>query len=345
MLLKRIKQLFERRPVSPKEPDAHLAPREDVRVAPRQHGARLLMWELELRAIAAETSAWTIETGGDLFGRWQDTPTVYLATKAGPKAIRNTTHFRLDVDYLRQLSETLATDWSLRYFGDWHSHHRLGLTEPSSGDRRRIRGLGGRNQFASMAEIIVTVEDSGRDQIIRIHPWLYDLSGNQNDPTPLGIKVLRGLSPVRQALLASGTLPEQQFASWQEIPCDRIRIGDDKSPPALELPPAVDATTRDKTLTQLAKALEAVSGEPIEQHTAAFGYIFVAKLREPHYLGFALSSDWPLPVLEVHRLNRDTGTNEPLKLTTALAASDVPGILEIYRAAKAAQNGAGHVDR
>lgn len=344
MLLKRIKRLFKRRPVTPKEPEPRPAPREDVRSAPRQRDSHLLMWESELRAIAAETSAWTIETGGDLFGRWQDTPTVYLATRAGPKAIRNTTHFRLDVDYLRQLSETLATDWSLRYFGDWHSHHRLGLIEPSSGDRRRIRGLGGRNQFASMAEIIVTVEDSRRDPIIRIHPWLYDLSGDQDAPTPLGIKVLRGLSPVRQALLASGTLPEQQFASWQEISCDRIRIGDDKSTPALELPPAADATTRDKTLAQLARALEAASTEPIEQHKTGFGYIFVAKLREPHYLGFALSADWPMPVLEVHRLNRDTGTNEPLKLTAALAVSDIPGILEIYRAAKAAPNGAGHVD-
>jgi hypothetical protein len=52
-----------------------------------------------------------------------------------------------------------------------------------------------------------------------------------------------------------------------------------------------------------------------------------------------------MPVLEVHRLNRDTGTNEPLKLTAALAASDIPGILEIYRAANAAPNCAGHVDR
>jgi hypothetical protein len=344
MLLKRIKRLFKRRPVSLKEPDKRPAPRQDIRSAPRKHGDHLLMWESEVRAIVAETSAWTIETGGDLFGRWQDTPTVYLATKAGAKAIRDTTHFRLDVDYLRQLSDTLATDWSLRYFGDWHSHHRLGLTVPSSGDRRRIRGLGGRNPFASMAEIIVTIEDSGRDQIIRIHPWLYDLSGDQNEPTPLGIKVLQGLSPVRQALLASGALPEQQFASWQEIPVNRIRIGNDKSPPTLEPPPAVDATTRDKTLAQLAKALEATSAEPIEQHKTGFGYIFVAKLREPHYLGFALSADWPLPVLEVHRLNRDTGLNEPLKLTAALAASDIPGILEIYRAAKAAPNGAGHVD-
>ena len=344
MLLKRIKRLFKRRPASPKEPDTRRAPREDVRSAPQQRGAQLLIWESELRAIAAETSAWTIETGGDLFGRWQDTPTVYLATKAGPKATRDTTHFRLDVDYLRQLSETLATDWSLRYFGDWHSHHRLGLTEPSSGDRRRIRGLGGRNQFASMAEIIATVEDSGRDQIIRIHPWLYDLSGDQNDPMPLGIKVLRGLSPVRQALMASGTLTEQQFASWQEMPVDRIRIGNDKSPPVLEPPPAVDGTTRDKTLAQLARALEAASADPIEQHKTGFGYIFVAKLQESNYLAFALSADWPMSVLEVHRLNRDTGSNEPLNLTATLAAHDISGILEIYRAAKSAPNGAGHVD-
>jgi len=344
MLLKRIKRLFKRRPASAPAPDVRRTPTEDVHGGPLERGSHLLMWESELRAIAAETSAWTIETGGDLFGRWQDIPTVYLATKAGPKAVRNTTHFRLDVDYLRELSETLAADWSLRYFGDWHSHHRLGLTEPSSGDRRRIVGLGARNQFGSMAEIIVTLEDSGQDQIIRIHPWLYNLSGSQNDPTPLGIKVLRGLSPVRQALLASGALPEQQFASWQEIPCDRIRIGADKSAPVLEPAPAVDVTTRDKTLAQLAKALQAASGDSIEQHKTGFGYIFVAKLREPHYLAFALGQDWPLSVLEVHRLNRDTGSNESLKLTTPLAASDIPGILEVYRAAKAPQNGAGNVD-
>jgi hypothetical protein len=69
MLLKRIKRLFKRRPVSPKEPDARPAPRQDIRGASRERGAHLLMWESELRAIAAETSAWTIETGGDLFGR------------------------------------------------------------------------------------------------------------------------------------------------------------------------------------------------------------------------------------------------------------------------------------
>ena len=52
MLLKRIKRLFNRRPASPKEPDTRPASREDVRGAPREAGAYLLMWESELRAIA-----------------------------------------------------------------------------------------------------------------------------------------------------------------------------------------------------------------------------------------------------------------------------------------------------
>src|SRR6266699_295001 len=135
----------------------------------------LVTWESELRAIAAEASAWSIETGGDLFGRWHDLPTVLLATKAGPAAQRDHAHFRLDVDYLRQLSETMASVWGLRYFGDLHSHHRLGLTATSGGDRRRIVSIAGRNQFTNMTEIIVTLDDSRGEAMVRIHPWIYDL--------------------------------------------------------------------------------------------------------------------------------------------------------------------------
>ncbi len=44
------------------------------RSPPKAPSAVLLTWESELRAIAAEASAWSIETGGDLFGRWNDVP-------------------------------------------------------------------------------------------------------------------------------------------------------------------------------------------------------------------------------------------------------------------------------
>lgn len=303
-----------------------------------------LTWESELRAIAAEASAWSIETGGDLFGRWKGAATLHLATKAGPNAQRNNAHFRLDVEYLRQLSETFATDWALRYFGDWHSHHRLGLSAPSSGDRRRIRGIGGRNQLADMIEIIVTLEDGRGEPTIRIHPWIYDLAGADNEPAPLAVKVLSGLSPIRKALLSGQTLPEQDLALWEKVPLHRIRIGSDDIPPVLQASIDVDAATHEKTLSHLAAALQVASGESVEHHTTGFGCILVARLRGPYHLAFALGAAWPMPILEVHRLNRDDGSTEIVTAPASLAAPDVQGIVELFRSAKAAEEGKPNVD-
>jgi len=305
--------------------------------AQKRAGARVLvMWESELRAIAVETSAWTIETGGDLFGRWQSAPIVFLATKAGPKAQRSNAHFRLDVDYLRQLSEPLATDWALRYFGDWHSHHRLGLLEPSSGDRRRIRQLGNRNQFPGMAEIIVTTEGAQQQPIVRLHPWFYDLAVEGN-PTAMAVTVLPGCSPIRQALITQGKLPEQSLRAWESVPLDRVRIGGDARPPVPDKALEVDATTRERTLVHLAEALTQASGEPIEQHVTAFGHIIVAKLEGHHYLAFAIEGTWPMTVLEVHRLNRDDGTTEVISTPDGLTAPDVAGVVAAYCAARPAR--------
>jgi transcriptional regulator with XRE-family HTH domain len=300
----------------------------------------LVTWESELRAIAAEAMAWSIETGGDLFGRWQDVPTILLATKAGPAAQRNHAHFRLDVDYLRELSESMASDWALRYFGDWHSHHRLGLSAPSGGDRKRIFSIAGRNQFTNMTEIIVTLDDSGSEPVVRIHPWVYDLSSGQDAPAPLRAKLLPGLSPIRHALLARKTLPEQNLLAWEKMPLDRIRIGSDAAPPNVEPASDIDSMTRERTLDQLVDALQHATGSDVEHHTTGFGRILVAKLQEPYYLAFALGSAWPMPVLEVHRMNRADGTTQPINAPTNLVAVDVPGILEVLARVKES----GYVD-
>lgn len=309
------------------------------RFPPKTARGILVTWESELRAIAAEASAWSIETGGDLFGRWHDIPTLLLATKAGPNAQRNNAHFRLDVDYLRQLSETFATDWALRYFGDWHSHHRLGLSSPSGGDQKRIRSLAARNEFPGMAEIIVTLEDTRNDPTIRIHPWVYDGSGGDFGPQPLTVKVLPGISPIRQVLLARRALPEQDFLAWEKIPLQRIRIGSDAAAPALEPSADVDLVTREKTLSQLAEALTQASGSPVEQHSTGFGTVLVAKLHRTHYLGFALGAAWPMNVLEVHRLNRADGSAEPIDAPAALVAADIQGIVRVFRSVQAMDKG------
>ena len=295
----------------------------------------LVTWESELCAIASEASAWSVETGGDLFGRWHDLPTIYLATKAGPKAQRDHAHFRLDVEYLRELSETLAADWELRYFGDWHSHHRLGLTSPSGGDKRRIVSIAGRNQFPAMSEIIVTLEDSLSEPRIRINPWIYDLSSEDSGPFPLQVKILPGLSPIRQALIASRALPDQELFEWEKVPMHRVRIGTADSIPALGSAQDVDSTTRERTLVHLAAALQEASGHPVEQHSTGFGCVLVVRLNEPYYIAFALAAAWPMAVLEVHCLNRDAGTTDPLDAPAGLTALDTPLLLDVFRNATA----------
>jgi transcriptional regulator with XRE-family HTH domain len=314
------------------------------RTPPKVPTGLLLIWESELRAIAAEASAWSIETGGDLFGRWNEAPTILLATKAGPNAERNNAHFRLDVDYLRQLSGVLADDWALRYFGDWHSHHRLGLSSPSGGDKKRIVSLAARNQFTAMAEIIVTLEGTRGEPLVRLHPWLYDLSMRNNDPLPLRLKVLPGLSPIRQALISRKVLPEQDLAAWEKVPVQRIRIGSEVAPPTLEASSDVDSVTREKTLLQLAGALQCESGDEVEHHITGFGSILVARLRGTEYLAFALGAAWPMTVLDVHRMNRTSGTTEPLKKSVDLVAADIAGIAKVFQSAKASKEGNDYVD-
>ena len=331
-------------------PDSDSLIRRLTRLAQRRSRPQIprsfvITWESELRAIAADASAWSVETGGDLFGRWHDVPIIFLATKAGPNARRDRAHFRLDVEYLRHLSEILATNWGLRYFGDWHSHHRLGLSAPSRGDRHRITRVGARNQFSAMSEIIVTLEDTRDDPSIRVHPWLYDLSGGDNEPFPSRIKVLPGLSPVREALLATGTLPEQDLFAWERISLQRVRLGIDGTPPALEPQQDVDITTRERVLSHLTGALQDVSHSPVEFHSTGFGCVLVAKLHEPHYLAFALGAAWPMPILEVHRLNRETGATEVLTTPSGLVALDTHRVLDIFGSAVTSIKGFTNVDR
>jgi transcriptional regulator with XRE-family HTH domain len=304
----------------------------------------LLTWESELRAMASEASAWSIETGGDLFGRWQDIPTLLLATKAGPNAKRDHAHFRLDVEYLRSLSENLASDWALRYFGDWHSHHRLGLSRPSGGDQKRIVNLAARNQFLGMTEIIVTLEERRDEPIVRIHPWIYELPAGDAEPHPLRVRVLPGISPIRQALLARRALPEQDLFIWEKISLARIRIGTDSAVPTLEPASEVDPTTREKTIEQLAEALREASGDAVEVHGTGFGCVIVANLNTTQCLGFALGAAWPMAVLEVHRINRSAGTTEPIPIPGGIVAPDIESILKIFKAQARNQKGIANVD-
>jgi hypothetical protein len=120
------------------------------------------------------------------------------------------------------------------------------LLEPSSGDRRRIRQLGQRNQFPGMVEIIVTTEGSENAPTVRIHPWFYDLS-LEDGPVAMNVTVLAGCSPIRQTLLTRGAFPEQELKAWEQMPLDRLRIGRAANLIMTTKSPEIDVITRDRT--------------------------------------------------------------------------------------------------
>jgi hypothetical protein len=196
-----------------------------------------------------------------------------------------------------------------------------------------------------MAEIIVTLDDSRDEPVVRIHPWIYDLSGKDSNPAPLRVRVLPGLSPIRQVLLTRRVLPEQEFHAWEKVSLQRIRIGNETAPPAVEPASDVDSTTRERILAQLGEVLQKASGDGVEHHATGFGSILVAKIAEPHYFALALGSAWPMPVLEVHRLNRADGSTEPFDAPADLLAADTAGILEVYREMRLGEKGTPHVER
>ncbi len=77
-----------------------------------------------------------IETGGELFGFWTagGIPVVLFAIGPGPYANHQATFFNQDIEYLERVGRRLFKEYGLLHIGEWHSHHQLGLAQPSGHD-------------------------------------------------------------------------------------------------------------------------------------------------------------------------------------------------------------------
>lgn len=77
-----------------------------------------------------------LETGGELFGFWSalGTPVVLYAIGPGPRANHQMTFFNQDTEYLNKVGNTIVARFGLHHIGEWHSHHQLGLAQPSAHD-------------------------------------------------------------------------------------------------------------------------------------------------------------------------------------------------------------------
>lgn len=113
----------------------------------------VLIYEGEYARLCQDTlryGDWRLETGGQLFGieTWNGTIIVTYVLGPGPDADHRTTFFRQDIPFLEQQGTRLIRTMKQRQVGQWHSHHHLGLTTPSSHDANNmLSNLNGMNRY------------------------------------------------------------------------------------------------------------------------------------------------------------------------------------------------------
>jgi hypothetical protein len=96
----------------------------------------------ELDRIAGWAQAYPqLETGGEFFGFYtrSGAPIVQLVLGAAPDSIHNSTSFYQGKDFLHGAAKLLLEHYGLQHLGSWHSHHQMGLAQPSSGDESTVR--------------------------------------------------------------------------------------------------------------------------------------------------------------------------------------------------------------
>jgi hypothetical protein len=105
------------------------------------HEFKTLVYAGDLGRMAGFAEACpTLETGGSLFGFFTHSgfPVVQVVTGPGPKSRQGYASFHQDQDYLHQTGAYLNRTHGLQHIGEWHSHHRIGLTSPSGGDSSTV---------------------------------------------------------------------------------------------------------------------------------------------------------------------------------------------------------------
>lgn len=179
----------ERDPRTPLPPATPVAA-----MRPWHHADKVAIYTDEALRIARFVREYPcIETGGELFGYWLESgaPVVSYILGPGRGSIHRHASFHQNVDWLQEIGTALYDRHSLQHIGSWHSHHRLGMNEPSWGDIRTVvRGIEGRSKFLLM---IATLDTAPNSPVVQN----YYLVSPDGDYKPLRLKSLPGGSPFR----------------------------------------------------------------------------------------------------------------------------------------------------
>lgn len=137
-----------------------------------------------------------IETGGDLFGFWTYSgfPVIQYVIGPGKNANHQIAFFNQDIDYLCEVGNALRNTHGLQHIGEWHSHHRLGLAEPSGHDITTVTKAIDNYSLGKFFLVITNVHESSSG----INGFMFTKKqGRIFDYT--GWVVLNGESPMRNS--------------------------------------------------------------------------------------------------------------------------------------------------
>jgi hypothetical protein len=115
-----------------------------------------------------------IETGGALFGIWDHDGNAYVygATGPGKDAKRTPTSFVMDDNLLLFISNNITSQFGhIGHIGSWHSHHKIDLNTPSTGDTTTIVDAIKKYQIGSFLAIISTISNNNNN--INVIPYIY----------------------------------------------------------------------------------------------------------------------------------------------------------------------------
>jgi hypothetical protein len=207
-----------------------------------------LVYESELRQMAAVAAEWgQVETGGTLWGAFTHggRSRIDLALPPGPGARHEIAFFQEDIDHVMHVARLLGRRFGLQIVGTYHNQHIYG-GDPSLVDVRQVMSVSDRNHFDRWVQVICSFpacndrqrrfhgrpaqpQSAARlphtaPQSVRVDNYFY-VDARRGVSFRAGLKVLRGISPIRKALIGSAILPEAALGyQCFGFPLDRINF-------------------------------------------------------------------------------------------------------------------------
>ena len=213
----KIKKLFPQREKQYKKDFSEPVKKRDSQIHQNNEEYYIDIFESEIRFMAHQAySCGNLETGGELFGLFSHNrrPVIMLATPAGGKSIKNIASFQQDYQFFNKITKILQNKYGLQYLANFHSHHSLDFKTLSRLDIENLNSIAKKNNLSKLCQFLLTFENdvdknnlhqrnknhaNYEIQFVQLHSYFYSDAIN-GGPVKCPIRILPGMSPVRQAI-------------------------------------------------------------------------------------------------------------------------------------------------